>query len=77
MNPAAENGFKILPFRAHACNLNCAGRRGRRDRAFDKAAAKHTRLTVPGIIKDAGLTRRHAMFAVNQFDFVALRTLAA
>jgi hypothetical protein len=40
----------------------------RRNGALDEATAKHPRLTFSGVIKDARLPRRYAMFAVHQFD---------
>jgi hypothetical protein len=39
-----------------------------RNRALDETAAKHTPLAFSGIIKYAGLPRRHTMFAIHQFD---------
>src|SRR5580700_2694156 len=43
--------------------------RGSGDRAGDDAAAEYARLTVGGVIEHTGLAGRHAVLAVDQFDF--------
>src|ERR1700712_3782501 len=39
--------------------------------ALDEPAAEHARLSAGGGVEHAGLARRHALFAGDQFDFVA------
>src|SRR6516164_333349 len=43
----------------------------RRDRALDEAATEHARLSFGGVVEHAGLTRRHAVFAVKEIDLDA------
>jgi hypothetical protein len=39
--------------------------------ALDEATAKHARLAARRVIEHTGLAGRHALFAADQFDFVA------
>src|SRR6202048_4385941 len=47
-----------------------------RNRAMDEAAAKHARLTLGGIVKDAGPSRRYAFLAVHEVDLDPARAPA-
>src|SRR5262249_26733912 len=46
-----------------------AGRACQGDGAGDNSAAEDTTLALRRLIEDAGLTRRHAVFTVDQLDF--------
>ena len=43
----------------------------RRHRALDETAAEHARLALACVVEHAGLPRRDAVLAVDQFDLVA------
>src|SRR6267154_5331645 len=42
-----------------------------RGRALDESAAEHARLSRRRVVEHAGLARRNALFAGNEFDFVS------
>src|SRR5262249_29689926 len=48
----------------------------RRDRALDKPAAEHARLSLARVIKHAGLARRHAVLAVEKINLHAVGSAA-
>src|SRR5882672_1407903 len=58
--------------RWRSCILHPSPRRGiSRGRTLDESAAEHARLSRRRVVEHAGLARRNAFFAGNEFDFVS------